>query len=376
MIQSLHTPSLPKNKPDCLIVGAGVFGLWAARHAIKRGERVVVVDKAAAGSGASGGFLGSLMPHQPVRWNAKKQMQFEALSSLGDVVRELEADTGLDCGYRRCGRLIPLTHGEMPEHAAERIDATIERWQGRFTMTKLELPFAGSQADGWLSENVSPFGATYDNLSACINPRKYMAALAAYVRGHGTLLEGTKVTGIDPDGCEVKLADGSRIAAGRIVIANGYEAYALLEKIDARYKSQMISGRGVKGQAVLLDFTHDDTLPIVYDQGAYIVPHAGNRVAIGSTSVNDWQRTAHPRSDEFDANDMDFYEHAMKLVPTLKDAPIIERWAGVRPRNTVADLVSGKVGSEAIVGSLDGYPLVSVAIGGFKIGLGIGHLPN
>ena len=374
MIQPLHTPNLPKNKPDCLVIGAGIFGLWAARHAIMRGEHVVVVDKAQAGCGASGGFLGALMPHEPVRWNAKKQMQFEALLSLGDAVRELEADTGLDCGYRRCGRLIPLTHAEMPQHAEARIAGTRELWQGRFAMEKLDLPFAGTPADGWLSEVVSPFGATYDNLSARVNPRKYVAALAEYVRANGVLAEGAEVCCVDPDAGEATLVDGTRISAGHIVIANGYEAYPLLEKIDARFKSQMITGRGVKGQSVLLDFAHDDTLPIVYDHGAYIVPHAANRVAIGSTSVNDWQRSKHPGPDEFDPSDMDFYSHAMELVPALKDAPIVERWAAVRPRNTLADRDTGKIVSEAIIGPLDGYDRMSVAVGGFKIGMAIGHI--
>ena len=39
--------------PDVIVIGAGIFGLWAARHALKRGERVLVLEKSAVGSGAS-----------------------------------------------------------------------------------------------------------------------------------------------------------------------------------------------------------------------------------------------------------------------------------------------------------------------------------
>jgi len=123
-------------------------------------------------------------------------------------------------------------------------------------------------------------------------------------------------------------------------------------------------GRGVKGQAVLLEFEHNDDLPIVYHDGSYVVPHAGNRVAIGSTSENEWQDAT-----SFDERNMGFYEKAMKLVPALKDAPIIDRWAGVRPRNTL----EGR-GTEPYLGPIEGYENLIAMLGGFKITLGMGHL--
>ncbi|MGB7286840.1 MAG: FAD-dependent oxidoreductase, partial [Salaquimonas sp.] len=90
----------PQNSisPDLIVVGGGIFGLWAARHAIKRGERVLVLEKREIGAGASGGFLGALMPHMPDNWEAKKQLQFAALSSMPAAIARLEAETGIDCG--------------------------------------------------------------------------------------------------------------------------------------------------------------------------------------------------------------------------------------------------------------------------------------
>ena len=353
-----------KNPIDCLVIGAGILGLWAARHAIKRGERVLVVEKRTVGAGASGGFLGALMPHMPDSWNAKKQMQFEGLLSLEAAIAELESDTGLDCGYRRCGRLMPLVHEKMRDLMARRISGADEHWQGKFQMAMLDQP-----PENCLSVDIAQYGASFDALSARVNPRDYLAALQAFVEPVATLMEGAEVVAIEPDADRVILDSGDAISAGRIVVANGWEAYSLLQPFMEELNNGKSIGRGVKGQAVLVEHDHDDTMPIIYHDGAYVVPHAGNRVAIGSTSVKDWQGGEFPEPNAFDPGDMNFYERALELVPVLRDAPIVGRWAGVRPRNTL----QGR-GTEPYFGPVPGHDNLTALIGGFKITFGVGHL--
>jgi glycine/D-amino acid oxidase-like deaminating enzyme len=87
--------------PDLLIAGAGVAGLWLAVKAARTGLSVTLVERGNPGDGASGGFLGALMPHSPERWNGKKDFQFRALVDLEDEIARLEAETGENCGYRR-----------------------------------------------------------------------------------------------------------------------------------------------------------------------------------------------------------------------------------------------------------------------------------
>ena len=412
MSQQVHTPiqaqiqagNRSSSHPDLLVIGAGVFGLWAARHALKRGERVLVMEKRHVGAGASGGFLGALMPHMPDRWNAKKQMQYEGLHSLERAIAELEADTGANCGYRRCGRLMPLRHERMLDHLAERIAGAGENWmddEGRQAFTlehvaqaDLASRFALPDGKPWLSPEIAPFGAAYDTLSARVNPRAYLAALAQFVRSHdsGAIVEGAGVAAIDPAAVCVSLADGNTISAGRIVIANGWEAYDLLSGISACVGSQKITGRGVKGQAALLDLPHDDNLPILYDSGSYVVPHGkamgadaagvANCVAVGSTSVDDWlpvgggAEILEISRTSYDAADTGFFDHACALCPAIASAEVVERWANVRPRNTIPDPETGKIGTEPVFGALESHDRVSVAVGGFKISFGIAHLPH
>ncbi|MEO0328841.1 MAG: FAD-dependent oxidoreductase [Pseudomonadota bacterium] len=360
-------------KFDTVIIGGGVLGLWAGRHAIKRNERVLLLEKRKIGSGASGGFLGALMPHMPDSWNRKKQFQFDGLTSLAETVAELEKETGIDCGYRRCARLMPLPHEKLLPQVQRRIDGANEYWQGKFQM---RVDDAGQHSD-WLSSQIARYGVQHDTISARINPRAYVSALEAFVRQGAEVQDEAEVVSIECSsegqgnaGGIVHLSDGQKYHAEKIIIANGWEAYNLLQPMMGQFNDGQPLGRGVKGQAVLVQYDHDDTLPIIYHDGTYIVPHSNNRIAIGSTSINDWQTSKTADPSAFDPDDLWFYQKALNLVPALTDAPIIERWAGVRPRNTL----KGR-GTEPWFGPVPDYPGLIALIGGFKITLGIAHMP-
>ncbi len=358
MIQELQAPFKSAGNPDVLVIGAGVFGLWAARNAIRSGKGVLVVEKRRAGAGASGGFLGALMPHMPDRWNAKKQFQFDALVGLEGAVRALEADTGMDCGYRRCGRLVPIINERTVEVVRQRVESAKANWNG----FRLEhwTTLDGTPAEGWLAPEAATHGVQWDDLSARIDPRALVAALAAFVRKHGELREGVEVCAVESHG--VRTVDGARIGAGEVIVANGWEAYALLQPHMGHMTGGASIGRGVRGQAMLLEFPHQDDRPIVYSDGAYVVPQAGGRIAVGSSTVENW----HGEPGDFDPADIGFHARAEALVPGIAGAPVMERWVGIRPRNMLKPK-----DTEAWFGPVPGLDGVSARIGGFKTGLAV-----
>ncbi len=108
-----YSTSIPAT-PDVVIIGAGVVGLWCALKAKQRGLSAVIVEKGRIGQGASGGILGALMPHRPVSWEDIQVFQLEALLSLETEVAQLEAATGIRCGYSRCGRAMPIDFRRVP----------------------------------------------------------------------------------------------------------------------------------------------------------------------------------------------------------------------------------------------------------------------
>lgn len=339
---------------DIAIVGAGIFGLSIARRCVQGGKRVVLIDEATVGQGASGGVLGALMPHIPARWNAKKDFQFSALSSLSSHIADLEAETGLSTGYGRVGRLMPIYTEDKRVHALQRAEESVSRWQTEATGFRFRVLDVSPVSD-WLSPRAAPLGFAFDTLAARVSPRKYVAALTASLDGRCRFLEHSEVCDMDHNRGQVVLAGGeSPIAAGQIVLAAGYKTFSMIEKMDGTRL-----GGGVKGQAALLSGLDTEGLPVIYDDGIYVVPHTGNLVAVGSTSQSQWSDPTLP-----DMNDLDFLKRAEQFCPSLKNAEIVEHWAGVRPKCLRRD---------PVVGRIPGRPRTYIATGGFKISFGIAH---
>ena len=313
---------------DVSVLGAGIFGLSVAWACVKRGAKVRVIDPNGVGAGSSGGIVGALAPHTPENWNEKKQFQLDSLLMAENYWTDVEAVGGLSAGYGRLGRLQPLVDAKAVELAARRAASAGELWQGQAVW---QVEDAGTR-DGW--EPASASGKlVYDTLSARIHPRRACAALAAALAARGVDIE----------------AEGA--AEGTVVHATGYQG--LLEM--AGHLGQPV-GNGVKGQALLLDYDAPD-LPQLYADSLHIVPHADGTVAVGSTSERDWTGPA-----STDALLEDVHARAVAAFPVLQGSPVIERWAGVRPR------------AKSRAPMLGAHPYKAgefVANGGFKIGFGM-----
>ena len=117
-------------------------------------------------------------------------------------------------------------------------------------------------------------------------------------------------------------------------------------------------GQGVKGQSLLLSHAAPDS-PQVFADGLHIVPHADGTTAIGSTSENTYD-TVHP-----DHRAQDLLARAVAICPTLADAPVLDIWAGLRPRAR---------SRAPVLAPWPGRPGHLIVNGGFKIGFGMAPL--
>ncbi len=151
------------------------------------------------------------------------------------------------------------------------------------------------------------------------------------------------------------LGDGSILQADKILVSAGLASFDML-----RPYAPGISGRGVKGQAAVLGTNLDPNLPIIYSDGVYLIVHDDGTTAIGSTSEKEFTE-----GRETDHLLDGVVEKARALSPLVKDAPVIERWAGVRPQAK---------GRDPLVGCVPDHDWLYVATGGFKISFGIAHL--
>ena len=313
---------------DVTVRGAGIFGLSIAWTCARRGAKVQVVDPFGAGAGSSGGLVGALAPHVPENWNAKKAFQFDSLIMAEPFWSQVEATGGVSPGYARLGRLQPITDDRSLELARSRESTAAELWHGRADWRVVPVAEIGA----WCPPSPTGF-VIHDTLTARMHPRRACAALVSALA-----VMGVEVVADAPD-------------AGLVVHATGL---AGLQELSQAFGKTV--GNGVKGQAALLRFDAGD-VPQLFVDAIHIVPHADGTLAVGSTSEREYDD---PTSTDAALDDV--IDRAMRAVPVLHGAEVIERWAGVRPRSKSRAPMLGK------------HPLHKgqfIANGGFKIGFGM-----
>ncbi|MEL7254114.1 MAG: FAD-binding oxidoreductase [Pseudomonadota bacterium] len=312
---------------DVTILGAGIFGLSIAWACQQRGASVRVIDPGGPGAGASGGIVGALAPHVPENWNDKKAFQLDSLLMAEAFWTGVEAASGKTSGYGRTGRVQPLLDARAVELARGRETGAKELWQGQATWNVTQTPpgpVTPPSPTGWY---------IYDTLSARLHPRQACLALSEALQNRGAEM----------------LTEGE--PAGKVIHATG--AAGLIEMSG---KLDRAIGNGVKGQAALLDFDAR-TGPQLFVDGLHIVPHGDGTTAIGSTSEREYDAP-----DTTDDQLEELIETARQALPELREATVIERWAGLRPR------------SRSRAPMLGAHPLRDgeyFANGGFKIGFGM-----
>jgi glycine oxidase len=315
--------------PDITVIGAGIFGLSCAYVLQRRGARVHLFERHAIGAGSSGGLVGAMAPHVPESWNPKKAFQLDSLLMAADWWQSVDRASDLSSGYGRTGRLQPLADAAAVVLARAREISAATLWGDRASWRVVTDP-------GPHPAPLSPTGHwVLDDLCARIDPRRALATLAAaFVALGGRLSLGEMEPGPGP-----------------VLWATGI---AGLADLSARLGQTL--GTGVKGQAMTLAHAAPDAPQYLCD-GLHIVPHADGTTAIGSTSETIW--------DAPDATDTQLdalHARAVAVCPWLADAPVLHRWAALRPRSR---------SRAPMLGEWPDRPGHFVANGGFKIGFGM-----
>ncbi len=314
---------------DLTVRGGGVTGLALAWEAARRGARVRLIERFRLGAGASGGLVGALAPHAPEQWTEAKQFQLESLLAAPAFWAGVEQASGLPTGFARTHRWQALADAAAVALAETRARASETLWRGRARWHVIPRPdhaFAPVSPTGLLIE---------DTLTARLHPRLALAALAGAVRARGG---------------EIVLGDGQD--EGRVIHATGVAGLEALSRATGQP-----AGQGVKGQAASFHCPGFETAPQFYAPGLHIVPHADGSVAIGSTSETTWTDP-----EATDARLDALIARARATLPILANAPVLHRWAGLRPRAR---------SRLPLIGPWPDRPGHYLANGGFKIGFGI-----
>jgi len=233
-LTTVEEPQIPaRDLPesvDVAVIGGGFTGLSAARTLAKGGAQVAVLEAENVGWGAScrnGGMvlsglkLGTATLIARYGREATKRMYAASLESI-DCVEAVVSEENINCDFSRCGHLevaCKAKHFEDFRRGAE----TIEHEFGH----KLRIV---EKAD--LAPEIGSaiyHGGIVDEVSAGVNPAKYVAGLAcAAAKAGAAIHEKTRVVGLERDarlrenGWSVKTSRGTLHARDVLIATSGY----------------------------------------------------------------------------------------------------------------------------------------------------------
>lgn len=304
------------------VVGGGVIGLAVAEALARRDHRVILAERGRVAEEATWAAGGMLAPLGEARHPGPfLALALESLSLYPEFVARAEAAWGAPVGFRRCGKLlVAFDHGD-----AQRLRARW-RWQHQEGHdVRLLAPDEAREVEPSISFAVE--SALHLRADAQVDNRRLGTALVALARGAGVeIREGAPVRGLTARGGRVtglELASGEHLDADRVVLAAGAWSGGL-EGLP-----RPIPVRPVRGQ--MLALAVEDPLPagLVGAPGAYLVPRegvAGPLVVVGASEEDvGFQRGT-------DAATLGALRTAaVRALPALAAAPVVERWCGFRP---------------------------------------------
>lgn len=202
------------DETDVLIIGGGVTGLCAALDLVRRGRRVLVVERREIGAGASGNNAGSCAIQNKL--HPLIPLAREAVRLWQDLKETLRPD-GLDLAYVRCGG---LKLAETPEEV-ETLTRTGEEQRARGAPVTFLTGAEAREVAPYLGPSVA--AANWCAEDGFCDVLHAMAALSKAVATRGGVLwRHTDADRIEPSGtgCAVRTSRGV-VRADRVIVAAG-----------------------------------------------------------------------------------------------------------------------------------------------------------
>ncbi|HGY5559123.1 MAG TPA: FAD-dependent oxidoreductase [Prochlorococcus sp.] len=295
-----------------LILGGGLMGLALAHELARRGRSVEVLSRR---RNEAAGFVaaGMLAPHAEGLCKEQLQLGQISLERIPAWVEQIEADSGLCCGLRSCGIVVPFaTRIERDLYPTASLGEALER-----SDLEREIPGIGPH---WQA------GLLFSQDGQIDNRRQLMRALETACVNLGVRFqEGVNVQELLQDGNTFR---GVRVrnAEGELHTLTSKEAVLCCGAWSAQLLPEL-SIYPVKGQMLSLQGPKDALTRIVFGPGTYLVPREDGLLVVGATSE--------PEAG-FTEGLTPFGQRQLQtgiasLLPQANQWPPMERWWGFRP---------------------------------------------
>ncbi|MFZ9319331.1 MAG: FAD-dependent oxidoreductase [Vulcanococcus sp.] len=295
-----------------LILGGGLMGLALAHQLARNGQRVEVLSRRRS---EAAGFVaaGMLAPHAEGLSGDLLRLGQLSLERIPAWVEQIEADSGVSCGLRRCGIVVPFAS------SAERDVYPTAPWGRALNRNELEREIPGI-GPGWQA------GLLFEQDGQIDNRRQLMRALERSCVDLGVRFqEGLEVLEVCQEnsrlqGVRVRNAEGDleTLKAEQAVLCCGAWSGQLLPELPIYpVKGQMLSLQGPR-----------EALPrVIFGPGTYLVPREDGLLVVGATS----EREAGFTDGLTPFGQRQLQAGIAALLPEAKHWPPMERWWGFRP---------------------------------------------
>lgn len=302
---------------DVVIVGGGVIGCSIAYYLAKAGRSVVVLEQGEIGGAASSAAAGMLTPFaEDPQDSPLRDFAMKSLGLYPDLASTLLGESGVDIEFAP----LPLLMIAPDDDAAASLRPRADEQSG-FEPKWLD-PGAVRSLEPMLTGKIT--GALRSVGQGHVNARRLVIAFRRAATAYGarffefTGVEGLVVTGRRVAGVR---AGGETMAAGVVVVAAGAWTGSFAAQVGTP-----LPVKPIRGQIVALLPQGPSLRHICFLGHRYICPKLDGSLLVGST-----QEDAGFDDSTTVEGVAGLLQLATSIVPTLKDARIVDSWAGLRP---------------------------------------------
>jgi glycine oxidase len=288
---------------DVIVIGGGIIGLALSIELRKQGGSVLVVERGQPGreaSYAAGGMLADSGVETPV---ALQTLATASARMYPEFVYELQVESGMKVDLRDQGTIF----FPSPGHASH---PDLPPALPPSALAELEPALAHSDRAAFYFKERS------------VDPRGLVTAALHAAKRHGVnVSSGEEVTAVNVSGGRVSGVTASKTSFPAAKVVNCAGAWS------GQIAPHAFPTRPVKGQMLCLASPSRDLLKhVIRAPEIYLIPRSDGRILAGTTVE---EAGFDKRTDV--ATMQRLHHAAIALVPELRNARILEDWAGLRP---------------------------------------------
>ena len=289
---------------DVIVIGGGIIGLSLSIELRRKGASVLVVERGEPGreaSSAAGGMLVDCLFETPA---ALQSLATASARMYPEFVHDLQVESGINVDLRDQGTIF-FPPAADSSHPALKSAAPLPA-----PLSNLEPAFADLDRPGFYLQERS------------VDPRALAPAALHAAKHRGVdISSGDPVTAVNRADKRVSGVATTKTSFLAPKVVNCAGAWS------GQIAPHVFPTRPVKGQMLCLASPSRKLLKhVIRSPEVYLIPRSDGRIIVGTTveEAGFDKRTDFPTIQRL-------HRAAVALVPELRNAKILEDWAGLRP---------------------------------------------